>query len=313
MTASGFKPVTEKGVDIIINNVAHLDVKLEVGALSDSITVDASAALLQTTKSDVSVNLESRAIENLPLAGYRNYQSLINLVPGATPARFQNAVIDTPQRSLSTNVNGQERGANNTRVDGSANVLVTMTHHTVYVPPVESIEEVNISTNSFDAEQGMTGGAAITVSTKSGTNQFHGSAFGMHANNATRAKLWDENRVGASKPKGIRNIDGGSIGGPIKKGKLFFFTDWEGTFERVGKSGLFSVPTADFRSGDFSRKLGAQILDSKGSQILVPTTEGGSVPLRQGMVFDPFTGTPSGTGRSVFSSAGRLNVIPHPA
>ncbi len=153
VTASGFKPVTEKGVDIIINNVARLDVKLEVGSLSDSITVDASAVLLQTTKSDVSVNLESRAIGNLPLAGYRNYQSLINLVPGATPARFQNAAIDTPQRSLSTNVNGQERGANNTRVDGSANVLVTMTHHTVYVPPVESIEEVNISTNSFDAEQ----------------------------------------------------------------------------------------------------------------------------------------------------------------
>lgn len=310
ITASGFKPVTQKSVDVLINNVTHLDVKLEVGAVKDSITVEASAALLQTTKSDVNVTLESRAIGNLPLAGYRNYQSLINLVPGATPARFQNAVIDTPQRSLTTNVNGQERGANNTRVDGSANVLVTMTHHTVYVPPVESIDEVNISTDSFDAEQGMTGGAAITVSTKSGSNQFHGSAFGMHANNATRAMLWDENRVGATKPKGIRNIDGGSIGGPIKKGKLFFFTDWEGTFERVGRSGLFSVPTADFRSGDFSRKLGGNILDAKGSQILVPTTEGGSVALRQGMIFDPFTGSPDGTGRSVFSSGGRLNVIP---
>lgn len=309
--ASGFKPLTQKSVDVLINNVTHVNVSLEVGGVTESVTVEASAALLQTTKTDVNVNLESRAVESLPLSNYRNYQSLINLVPGATPARFQNAVIDTPQRSLSTNINGQERGANNTRVDGSANTLVTMPHHTVYVPPVESIEEVNISTNSFDAEQGMTGGAAVTVTTKSGTNQFHGSAFAMHANNAMRAFLWDENRAGVTtKPKGIRNIDGGSIGGPIMKRKLFFFTDWEGTFERVGRSGLFSVPTDDVRTGDFSGKLGTQVLDAKGSPIVVPTTEGGSVPLREGMVFDPFTGNVDGTGRSVFSSGGRLNVIP---
>jgi hypothetical protein len=177
----------------------------------------------------------------------------------------------------------------------------------VYVPPVESIEEVNISTGSFDAEQGMTGGAAVTVSTKSGTNQLHGSAFAMHSNNAFRAMTWDENRANTTKkPKGIRNIDGFSLGGPIKKGKLFFFGDWEGTFERVGRSVLYSVPTDDFRTGDFSRRLGAQVLDRSGNAIMVPTTEGNLVPLRQGMVFDPFTGNPDGTGRSVFSSAGRL-------
>jgi hypothetical protein len=319
VTASGFKPLTQKGVSVRINNVSHIDVKLEVGGVTDFVTVDASSALLQTTKADVNTNLESKAIENLPLSGYRNYQSLINLVPGATPGRFQNAVIDTPQRSLTTNVNGQERGANNTRVDGAANILVTLPHHMVYVPPVESIQEVNISTNNFDAEQGITGGAAVTVSTKSGTNEFHGSAFAYHANNATRAFTWDENRAGVTrKPKGIRNFVGGSLGGPIKKNKLFFFGDWEGTFERVGRSRLFSVPTGDFRSGDFSRMLGAQILDAgrnpegnpDGNPIMVPTTEGGSVPLQEGMIFDPFTGNEDGTGRSVFSSGGRLNVIP---
>jgi len=155
------------------------------------------------------------------------------------------------------------------------------------------------------------GGAAVTVLTKSGTNKFHGSAFGLHDNSALRAFLWDENRAGVKKkPGSIRNIDGGSIGGPIVKNKLFFFTDWEGTFERVSASRLFSVPTDDFRAGDFSRVLGAQILDAKGNPIPVPTTEGGSVPLREGMVFDPFTGHVDGTGRSVFSSGGRLNVIP---
>jgi hypothetical protein len=311
VNASGFRPLTQKGVDVLINNVTHADISLEVGAVAESVTVEATAALLQATKSDVNVNLETRAIANLPLPGYRNYQSLVNLVPGATPARFQNAVTDTPGRALSTNVNGQERGANNTRVDGSANILVTMPHHAVYVPPVESIEEVNISTNNFDAEQGMTGGAAVTVTSKSGTNLFHGSLFALHQNAPLRAFLWDENRAGLkTKPKGIRNIDGGSIGGPIKKSKLFFFTDWEGTFERLGSSTLFSVPTEDLRRGDFSSKLGPQIVDAKGSQILIPTTEGGSVPLREGMVFDPYSGSLDGTGRSVFSSGGRLNVIP---
>jgi hypothetical protein len=311
VTAPGFKTLNQRNVNVSINNVTRADLGLEVGALTESVTVEASAATLQTTKTDVNVNLEAREIGNLPLSGYRNFQSLVNLVPGATPVRFQNAVIDTPQRDFTTNVNGQDRGDNNTRVDGAPNILVTMPHHMAYVPPVESIEEVNISTNNFDAEQGMTGGAAVTVTTKSGTNILHGSAFGYHSDNALRSFTWDENRAGTTrKPKSIRNIDGGSIGGPIKKSKLFFFTDWEGTFERVGRTGLFSVPTADFRTGDFSRMLGAPVLSASGNPILVPTTEGGTTQLRQGMVFDPFTGNLDGTGRSVFSSAGRLNVIP---
>src|SRR5947209_3469556 len=308
---TGFRPYLEKGVEVSINTVRRVNPSLQLGPVTESVTVEASAAVLQTTKSDVNVNLETRAMENLPLSNYRNYQTLINLVPGATPARFQNAEADTPERSLSTNINGQQRGANNTRVDGSADILVTMPHHAVYVPPVESVQEVNISTNNFDAEQGMTGGAAVTVVTKSGTNDLHGSLFAMHNNSATRAFLWDENRANvAKKPKNILNIDGGSIGGPIKKSKLFFFTDWEGTFERSNRFVRATVPTAALRTGDFSQFLGAQILDASGNPILVPTTEGGSVPLQEGMIFDPFSGILDGTGRAVFSDGGALNVIP---
>jgi hypothetical protein len=311
VTASGFRPYTQKGVNVSINSVTRVDATVKLGGLTEQVSVEASTAILQTTKSDVSVNLDTRAMENLPLSGYRNFQTLINLVPGATPGRFQNAVTDTPGRALSANVNGQERGANNTRVDGSADILVTMPHHAVYVPPVESIQEVNIATNNFDAEQGMTGGAAVTVITKSGTNYFRGNAFALHDNSALRAFTWDENRAGITdKPKGHRNIDGGSLGGPIKKNKLFFFGNWEGTFERVSNSVLSSVPTADFRTGDFSRMLGDPILSAAGNPILVRTTEGSSVPLREGMIFDPFTGNLDGTGRSVFSSGGRINVIP---
>jgi hypothetical protein len=309
--AGGFKPYTQKGLNVPINAVTRANVVIAVGAVSEQVTVEAGTAALQTTKSDVSVNLDPKALENLPLTGYRNFQSLINLVPGATPAQYQNAVTDTPGRALTTNVNGQERGANNTRVDGSADILVTMPHHAVYVPPVESIQQVSVSTNNFDAEQGMTGGAAVTVVTKAGTNEFRGSVFAMHDNSGLRTFTWEENRAGITeKPKGKRNIDGGSLGGPIKKDKFFFFADWEGTFERVAFSPRFSVPTADFRTGNFSRTLGANILSASGSPIMIPTTEGGSVPLREGMIFDPFSGNLDGTGRSVFSSGGQINAIP---
>ena len=174
------------------------------------------------------------------------------------PRSFRTRSPTRPGAALTTNINGQDRGANNTRVDGSADILVTMPHHAVYVPPVESIEEVNISTNNFDAEQGMTGGAAVTVITKSGTNEFRGAAFTGFTNDAMRTFTWDENFSGlAKKPDESRSATGGNLGGPIKKNKLFFFANWEGTFERSGRANLFSVPAPDFRTGDFSRMLGA--------------------------------------------------------
>jgi hypothetical protein len=311
VTATGFGPYTQTGVPVPINAVTRVDITLRVGAISEQVSVEASSAVLQTTKSDVSSTITAQAMENLPLSNYRNYQTLLNLVPGTTPAQFQNAVTDTPGRALTTNVNGQERGANNTRLDGSADILVTMPHHAVYVAPVESIEEVNISTNNFDAEQGMTGGAAVTVITKSGTNELRGGVFASYSNDALRAFTWDENFGGvADKPKESQHGDGANLGGPIIKNKLFFFANWEGTFQRVNRSNLFSVPTADFRTGDFSRMLGGNILDGSGNIIPIHTTEGGTVPLQEGMVFDPFSGNLDGTGRAVFASGGQVNAIP---
>jgi hypothetical protein len=135
---TGFRTYLEKGIVVSINTVRHVNIALQVGQVTESVTVEASTVALQTSKADVSVNLESVAVGNLPLSNYRNYQTLINLVPGATPGNLQNAVTDTPGRSLTTNVNGQDRGANNTRLDGAADILVTMPHHAVYVAPVES-------------------------------------------------------------------------------------------------------------------------------------------------------------------------------
>jgi hypothetical protein len=251
VASQGFRTLTRTGIEISINTVTRVDAKLEVGQMTEQVTVSASTVALQTDKSDVRTELASQAITTMPLSGYRNYQQLINLVPGATPANFQNAVVDTPGRALTTNVNGTARNTNNTLTDGAANINVWLPHHTAYVQPVESIETVNISTNSFDAEQGMAGGAAITVSTKSGTNDLHGVGFWFHNNQHLNTAPYFRSAT-YKLPLTIFNQGGGTIGGPIKKDKLFYFFSFERTMERTGYDGNYSVAPQDFRNGNFS-------------------------------------------------------------
>src|SRR5438128_6258182 len=118
---------------------------------------------------------------------FRKFQGLLNLPPGTTPLAFGNAETDTPARSMATNVNGQANTNNSTRTDGATNMNIWLPNHVMYVSPTETIETVDVSTSSFDAEQGMAGGAAVTVITKSGTNQYRGSGiehFNSHKLNA---------------------------------------------------------------------------------------------------------------------------------
>jgi hypothetical protein len=254
ITATGFKPLTQTGLVITANTVTNADAHLQVGAVSEQVTVEAATLTLQTEKTDLHTELSEKAILEMPLNQYRNFQTLINLVPGATPGVFQNAIADTPERGLSTNINGTNRNNNNTRVDGAADVFVWLPHHAVYIPPAETIQEVNIATNNFDPEQGMTGGAAITVITKSGTNQFHGVLFEYHEDQALRARQFFETAANEPrKGKSILNDLGGTFGGPIKRDKLFFFGSYDGTFERDNRNtGLLTVPTAAMRTGDLS-------------------------------------------------------------
>src|SRR5262249_5649079 len=193
-------------------------------------------------------------------------------VPGATPGMFQNSITSTPARSLTTNINGTNRNNNDTRLDGALDIYLWLPHNTLYNPPVDTIETVNVSTNAFDAEQGLAGGAAITVTTKSGTNDLHGTAFAFQDNAVVRARNFFQ--VG-DKPKHILNIDGGTVGGPIRRNKLFFFGGWEGTRERTGFFARYTVPTAEQRRRDFSA-YGA-------------------------MNYDPATGHSHGTGRQPFA------------
>src|SRR5262249_1984174 len=226
VAAPGFSAFEANNISVSVNSVSRVDAQLKVGAVSETISVGAGLAALQTDKTDVNKEISTREITNLPISGYRNYQSLLDLVPGAMPSRFQNATTDTPNRSLTTNINGTARNSNNTRIDGATSVMTWLPHHSLYVPPADPIETVNISTNNFDAEQGLAGGAAITVTTKSGTNQIHGSTFEYHSNHAWGAKNFfftPNTPAGPATPQNIQNQYGGTVGGPIKKDKLFYF------------------------------------------------------------------------------------------
>jgi hypothetical protein len=279
VTADGFRTFSQENISVTVNTVRRIEVTLEVGQVTETVTVEAAALSLQTDKADVHVDLSPKAIVNMPLPNYRNYQTLINLVPGATPGRFQNSTDSTPARSLSVNVNGVNRNNNGNKLDGAVNVFIWLPHHAAYVAPAETIETVNISTNNFDADQGMAGGAAVNVTTKSGTNELHGSAFAFHDNQRLRAKNFFSP---GAKPKNITNIDGFTVGGPIKKDKIFFFGGWEGYRERQGyERTSMTVATADQREGNFSAYSNAKI-------------------------FDPLTGNADGTGRTQFTN----NIVP---
>ena len=284
-TLQGFKTFTQTGVPLTAGSIVRVNAMLEIGDLTETITVTSEAALLKTDKADVSVELKPKEITDLPLNQYRNYQALMNLVPGATPGTFQNSTGSTPQRSLSVNVNGTNRNNNSTRIDGAASINVWLPHHAGMVASAETIDTVNIVTNNFDADTGMAGGAAIQVVTKSGTNELKGSAFLFHNTADWNANTFFNNANGLSKPEGTQSIFGGTVGGPVIKNRLFYFGSWERFTESRGIQETFTVPTDRMRRGDFSEVLAAY-----------PNFR----------IYDPLTGAANGTGREVFPGA----VIP---
>ena len=289
VSLQGFREYVKTGVRRLRRQPGRVEVSLEVGQLSETVTVASPVELLQTDKADTHTELKAKELVSMPLPVYRNYQSLINLVPGATPAIEQNALTDTPGRSLRTFVNGANPNNNATKSDGATNVNLWLPHHVMYVAPAETIDTVNVSTSNFDAETGMAGGAAITVITKSGTNDLRGSAFEFFNNEKLNARPY----FATAKTPVDRNIFGGTVGGPIAKNKLFFFGSYEGFFDRNTAQQFYSVPTAAMRNGDFS---GA--VNTNGTPQIV---------------YDPSTGNTDGTGRTPFAGnvvpAGRISPI----
>ncbi len=314
VTVQGFQAVKKTGVLIVIGQVNEQDFQLQVGGVRQEVTVQGSAAVLQTQQTDVHTTISTYAVQNLPPNVYHNFQTLELLTPGVYSTSgirnsYPNSIADTPDRSFDINTNGLPTHANTTRVDGATDIFLWLPDHMVIVPPAASVEEVNVQTATYNVQKGLTAGAATDVVTKSGSDQFHVSLYGYHTDQALDAK--NLFAPAGPRPQNIRNNDGFTVGGPIVQHKLFYFGNWDGYFQRQQPIDENLIPPTDMRTGDFSAYLGAPLYNSAGAPINVCTTEGATVQLQEGMVFDPTTGDPtSGTGRCVFSSGGKLNVIP---
>ena len=278
---SGFKKATTPSVNVPINSAVRVDAALEPGQAQETITVTAEAALLQTERADVGSKLESKQVTDLPLANNHNFQNLLNLVPGTVRAHREHSQFFNSQDTLSTEVNGQSRLFNNLQIEGVDDNERTGLLQ-VYVPPAEAIQTVDVTTSNYAAEFGRAGGAVTNVQLKSGTNDFHGSAYEFNSVSALSARNYFNRPPGAF-PRTTYNYYGGTIGGPIIKNKTFFFFDILRVDDLRGRFNLFTVPIDAYRNGDFS---------SAGVNI-----------------YDPLTGNADGTGRTPFTCNGRLNVI----
>ncbi len=290
ITANGFSKQETPGVIVNANTVARVDAELKVGTAAQDIIVTTEAPLLQTDKADVHTELTSQQVDNLPTMGSqgRNFQSLLKTVPGTGLTAETNSLAGNPQRAINVNVNGQSNQGINTRIDGAQDSYSWLPANVAYVPPADAIENVNVVTNSFDAEQGMAGGAAVNVQIKSGTNKFHGGAnwFRTDQNFAARNYFQTDPTIYPKKNRNNQNQYGGYIGGPILKDKLFFFTDFERTTQRqLAGPDTRTLPTAAMATGDFRNLPGNPI------------------------IYDPATGDVHGANKKQVSCNGVLNVI----
>jgi hypothetical protein len=244
---SGFKRETRVGIDLVVNSTERVDLVLAPGNVSETITVEAETAILQTERADTGRKLDTVLTENIPLAVNRNYQNLLNIVPGTTRATPQHSQFFNASSSLQTEVNGQLREGNNYQIEGIDNNERTGLLQ-IIVPPLEAIQTVDVSTSNYDAELGRANGAVTNVILKSGTNNYHGAAYEFVRNNYFNARNFFDPSVGHL----AYNYFGGNIGGPIKKNKLFFFGDYLKVYDHEANTNRITMPTMAFRSGDLS-------------------------------------------------------------
>jgi hypothetical protein len=294
VSAKSFRTYVETNVQVQPNEVRRVDSQLQIAQTTESVEVSADAVVLQTDKADIHSEVTSQEVQELPYMGGegKNFQSLLLLLPGAATTAGSgeaNSEAGNPARAITVYMNGVSSQANNTRLDGTPVPYPWLPVNIAYVPPGEAIQYVNVSTNAFDAEQGAAGGAAVNVTIKSGTNQFHGSLFERNTNNYLAAVHNYFSPASLNRnPKNIFNQYGFAFGGPVwipklvhGRDKLFFFLDYQGTKRRQYAQAVnLTLPTAAMRTGDFSA---------------TSTT-----------IYDPLTGNPDGTGRTPFAG----NVIP---
>lgn len=245
--AKGFKKLTAPSVTLASGDRARVDAKMEVGDVTQTVEVAGIAPALQTDTSTIGGSITEQAVQDLPLNG-RNFMDLAHLVPGASegnPQGFGTGTRpDDRRQSSQITVNAQNDSVNNKTIDGMDNNEAVIGSIGVQ-PSIDAIQEVHVQTNLYTAEVGRTAGAAVDIITKSGTNDFHGSAYEFFRNDVFDARSFFDIPSIGRKPELRQNQFGGSLGGPIKKNKTFFFGDYEGQRVVQGLAvPVDSVPTA---------------------------------------------------------------------
>jgi hypothetical protein len=275
---SGFKKEVRSGVVLEANTSPRVDIQMVPGDVNQTVEVLANTAVLQTERADTGRSIDALTIEELPLGVNRNFQMLLDLVPGTSVETFQHSQFFNASSSLQTNVNGMPRMGNNYQVEGIDNNERTGLLQ-VLITPAEAIQSVSISTTNHDPELGRGTGAVTNVIIKSGTNRFHGSANEFLQNSAFDARAFFNPSVGHL----AYNYFGGNLGGPIKRNKLFFFVNYLRTMDHEANTNQTNIPSVPFRNGDLSGDKGHQ-------------------------VYDPTTGSQDGSGRGRTPFPG--NIIP---
>ncbi len=277
VSEAGFETTVTKDVQVTVNQTVRTDVELKAGNTSETVTVTDQAPALQTDRADVSAQIASKQIVELPVGNSRNFQALESLVPGVSPPIYDHSSFFDAQNSQSFNVNGQAETANNLQLEGIDDNERTGLLQ-VYVPPAAAIQTVDVETSNYAPEFGRSAGAVTNVVLRSGANDFHGAVYEFNEVSAYNARNYF-NRTGKF-PRFTNNYYGATLGGPILKNRLFFFGDFLRYSNSQSQFNLFTVPTQAFRSGDLSAS---------------PTT-----------IYDPATGNADGSGRSPFAG----NQIP---
>jgi len=271
-----FRRMVRSDIVLDANTTVRADMELAPGEVTQVVDVTSEAPVLQTDRADTGGKIETEQLTTLPTLNGRNYQNTMMLVPGVSQGYRSNSPFFNSQESLQVPVNGLDR-LNNYMIEGIDNNIEQDNNLTAIVLPADAIATVDVSTSAYDPELGRAGGAVVNVIMKSGTNGFHGSLFEYHNNSDLQA----HNFFALTVPHAIHNQFGGSLGGRIRRDKLFFFADFQGSRDLVGQLAQPTIPTMDMRAGNFAAS--------------------GTV------IYDPATGnTTTGAGRTPFPN----QVIP---
>lgn len=252
----GYKKGEIAEVVVSVDTQTKRDVTLEAGQVTETVTISATEGqLLKTDRADVATTFETRQVTDLPILD-RNFTKLILLTPGTQQLQWQHAASENPQGSTQIMVNGQHFSGTGYQLDGTENrdpILGII----VINPNFEAVGETKITSQNYDAEFGQAIAGVVSVQTKSGTNEIHGSVFEFRQNDVLQARnpytqFQKDPLTGKAIPDSLKNQFGGSIGGPIIKDKFFYFADYQGTRSKTGGSRLLTVPTNAARGGDLS-------------------------------------------------------------